>query len=255
MPSFSKIAILSLMSALVFCGGCIEKTVPTAKPKTAKTKLAQAELQSSDVPLLAESTITYNYTPVDYLDDNLLQNLVLSENKSYQLKTANGSGLPEQVTEELEKLALVWDEKDEKVDEMLNLWREDGVADFSKPAELELVYFDPQGSEIAVSQQSSLEQGFKLAQKALNKGQKVLVRGHSDPSESSNKTFELSFDRAKAVKDELVKMGLDASSISIVAVGDAESVLPACQDKDMVGFHDELKVLRALNCRAEIVAS
>lgn len=253
MFALSKNNFFALTLILLLVSGCAKKT--TTKSTLSSTqqntlnKKTPANNKFLDPTMLTETNITYNYTPDDFLDENLFQNLVLSEHKSYQLKTSNGSRLPEQDIFELEKLALASKDKEDNFDAALNLWQEN-EDDFLDTKQLELVYFNPKHTEIEEEQQKHLEKSFKLAKNAIEQGQRLVIRGHSDAAESDNQVFELSFERAKTVKDQLVKMGLEANMISIVAVGASEPIIPKSYKASA-----QANSLKTLNCRAEIVVS
>lgn len=253
MLALSKTNLFVIASTLLLINGCAKKTTPKSTLSNTQqntlNKKTPANPESVDPTMLTEANITYNYTPDDFLDENLFQNLVLSEHKSYQLKTPNGSRLPEQDIFELEKLALASKDKEDNFDAALNLWQEN-ADDFLNTKQLELVYFNPKHTEIEEEQQEHLEKGFKLAKNAIEQGQRLVIRGHSDAAESDNQVFELSFERAKTVKDQLVKMGLEANMISIVAVGASEPVIPKSYKTTA-----QTNALKTLNCRAEIVVS
>ncbi len=244
---------LLFIPILLLLSGCGQRQATKQKlSKAKKITKSKSNVHNGDATLLTESNITYNYTPEDFLDENSFQTLILSDNRSYQLNTPNGSRLPEQEIFELEKMALAWNEKDDKIYENLFL-SDDKLNQFEQnQKQLELVYFDPKHSELEPSQRETIEHNFKKLENCVKNGKKLLVRGHCDKNESESQFFELSFERAKSVKNELVKMGLEPSMIAIAAVGTSEPIIP---DEFK---NPDLKIeknLKNLNCRAEIIAT
>lgn len=247
------------LALLIFLSGCNRKkeVATSSKPQgsAAKTKSKQRKSKNEAASLLAESSVMYNYGPEAFLNDDFdasyLENLALSDNQAYQLKSANGSQLPETTSQELEKLAMAWETKSSKVDEAFQLWADSG-SEFDDSEGFKTVFFDFERSEIDDANKDAIEENYKNAQKAHNQGKKLLVRGHCDPSEPEGQSFSLSFDRAKAVKNELVKMGLEPSSIEIVAMGSQEPIVWADEPLEEVDSDDQTQ---PCNCRAEIISA
>ena len=66
-----------------------------------------------------------------------------------------------------------------------------------------------------------------LAQLAIEKNASVLVTGYADKSGNPDANLKLSERRAKAVADELVRLGVDPQRIEVVAVGGVDILTPA----------------------------
>ena len=65
-----------------------------------------------------------------------------------------------------------------------------------------------------------------LAQLAIEKNASVLVTGYADKSGNPDANLKLSERRAKAVADELVRLGVDPQRIEVVAVGGVDTLTP-----------------------------
>lgn len=66
-----------------------------------------------------------------------------------------------------------------------------------------------------------------LAQLAIDKNASVLVTGYADKSGSAETNMKLSERRAKAVVDELVRLGVNPQRIEMVAAGGVDTLTPA----------------------------
>lgn len=255
----SPLFLLLTIALITGCGQKKDSCTSSKKQKSSKNKKSKKSLPESEIgSLVAESSIMYNYGPGAFLEEDLdssyLETLALSDAQSYQLKTSNGSQLPETASHELEKLAMAWESKSSKVDEAFQLWAEN-ESDFYEQDTCKTVFFDYQKAEIDEINKEVIENNFKTAKKASEDGKKILIRGHCDPSEPKNQSFALSFDRARAVKDELVKMGIEPNIIEIVAVGPKEPLSLADEDWPEASSLEEPELAFNSNCRAEILLS
>lgn len=66
-----------------------------------------------------------------------------------------------------------------------------------------------------------------LAQLAIDKNASVLVTGYADKSGNADANMKLSERRAKAVADELVRLGVNPQRIEVVAAGGVDTLTPA----------------------------
>ena len=66
-----------------------------------------------------------------------------------------------------------------------------------------------------------------LAELAIDKNASVLVTGYADKSGNADANMKLSERRAKAVADELVRLGVNRQRIEIVAAGGVDTLKPA----------------------------
>ena len=66
-----------------------------------------------------------------------------------------------------------------------------------------------------------------LAQLAIDKNASVLVTGYADKSGNADANMKLSERRAKAVADELVRLGVNPQRIEVVAAGGVDTLSPA----------------------------
>ena len=66
-----------------------------------------------------------------------------------------------------------------------------------------------------------------LAELAIEKNASVLVTGYADKSGNADANMKLSERRAKAVADELVRLGVNRQRIEIVAAGGVDTLKPA----------------------------
>jgi outer membrane protein OmpA-like peptidoglycan-associated protein len=69
---------------------------------------------------------------------------------------------------------------------------------------------------------------------AANPDGLVVLDGHADPTGPSNVNLRLSFARAKAVREELVALGVDPDHIVIAAFGEAGP--PSTRDRKVVAW-------------------
>ena len=154
--TFKYLLPLSMLILLCGCGpkhsssSCPKDQQKTAvsKKNTKKNKSHnQTNATSATNNMLAEAIsgkdITYNYTPTDFLDEELFSNLILSDNRSYQLTSANGSEISADDAKELEKLTIAWDQQRHNLDAALELWQPDEAvgttmasSDYSSPQQL-----------------------------------------------------------------------------------------------------------------------
>ena len=67
----------------------------------------------------------------------------------------------------------------------------------------------------------------ELLSMAIEKNASVLVTGYADKSGSAETNMKLSERRAKAVVDELVRLGVNPQRIEMVAAGGVDTLTPA----------------------------
>lgn len=246
---------------LMILSGCFQKKTENVHHKKTKKQNNGSPTKTNnqsvtpDAKLKTDSLVIYNYGPESFLSDEFTpkHNLAITDDQAYQLKSPNGSQLPEEVSLELERLALAWEDNSDKVDQAYRLWSED-ILDEKGLESFKPVFFSLKQSGVDQSHSEVLEENYKAAKSAEDLGKKLVVRGHSDPSEPSERAFSLSFDRAKSVKDALVKMGIEPDLIEIVAVGAKEPI--SWVDQSLADFEKEAlgdQYIPKSNCRVEIV--
>ncbi len=240
------------------CSRKSEKTEHNNKTKKhVKKSLVKKNKQSeaSDTKLQTDSLVIYNYGPESFVSDEFTpkHSLTANDDQSYQLKSPNGSQLPEEVALELERLALAWEDNSDKIDQAYKLWSDD-ILDEKGSESFKTVFFSAQQSGVDQSHGQIIEENYKAAKNASDLGKKILIRGHSDPAEPTERAFSLSFDRAKSVKDALVKMGIEPDLIEVVALGAKEPI--SWVDQSLEDFEKEAlgdQYIPKSNCRVEIV--
>lgn len=79
------------------------------------------------------------------------------------------------------------------------------------------VHFGFDSAALSPSAHQALEQ---FASKALSSGQAIVLDGHADPTGSSAYNVGLSLRRAEAVRDQLVKLGIESDRIVIASFGE-----------------------------------
>ncbi len=246
---------------LMMLSGCFQKKTENVHHKKVKKQNNQSpatknnQKVTSDANLKTDSLVIYNYGPESFLNDEFTpkHNLAITDDQAYQLKSSNGSQLPEEVSQELERLALAWEDNSDKVDQAYRLWTED-LSDENGQESFKPVFFSLKQAGVDQSHDQVLEENYKAAKNAEDLGKKLVIKGHSDPSEPTEKAFSLSFDRAKSVKDALVKMGIEPNSIEIVAVGAKEPI--SWVDESLADFEKEAlgdQYIPKNNSRVEIV--
>ena len=82
-------------------------------------------------------------------------------------------------------------------------------------------------SESAITDAKSLDEIRKIANwMDENKQFKILIKGHTDNSGELEFNQELSLKRANAVRDELVKLGIDKSRMNVFGFGSSKPLVP-----------------------------
>ncbi len=262
---FLKKCYLPLLPViLIFFAGCSNKNV-TSSPKSSKCKVknneknrttkASRHTKLSGVSTTAKSSIIYNYSPKDtledQLDDNYLYNLALSGEQSHQLKYLNGTQLPEQISKNFEQLALSWEENSNEVDEAFKLWETETPYNHEQK-NLKSVHFDFGCSTLNLTENNAIQDIFNTVQQAIQRGHKLIIKGYSDPTENPSQTLTLSFERAKAVKDYLVDLGIDQNLIEVIA---ADSTDLAMLQKNSQSSDENETQQHLTNSKAEIIIS
>jgi hypothetical protein len=79
------------------------------------------------------------------------------------------------------------------------------------------VHFGFDSSELSPSATQAIED---FAAKALNSGGAIVLDGHADPIGTGPYNVGLSLRRAEAVRDQLVKLGIDSERIVIASYGE-----------------------------------
>ena len=79
------------------------------------------------------------------------------------------------------------------------------------------VHFGFDSAALSPSAAQAIEQ---FANKALSSGQAIVLDGHADPTGSSAYNIGLSLRRAEAVRDQLVKLGIESDRIVIASFGE-----------------------------------
>lgn len=120
----------------------------------------------------------------------------------------------------------------------------------SKAFEFKTVNFTLNDNKIRDDQVEKIEQDSEIAKTAVEKGKKIVVQGHCCQLGSYSYNMALSQRRADAVKKELVKRGVEESSIKTVGYG-SEMPLVWSDKTDRKSLIDEL----AVNRRAEVVVN
>ncbi|MFA7327672.1 MAG: OmpA family protein [Candidatus Kapaibacterium sp.] len=79
----------------------------------------------------------------------------------------------------------------------------------------------------AITDKNSLEEIRKVSEWMLaNVNRKILIKGHTDNSGEKGYNQELSLKRASAVREQLVKLGIDKSRMSIAGFGSSKPLVP-----------------------------
>ncbi len=120
----------------------------------------------------------------------------------------------------------------------------------AKAFEFKTVNFTLNDNKIRNDQVEKIEQDSEVAKTAVEKGKKVVVQGHCCQLGSYSYNMALSQRRADAIKKELVKRGVEESSIKTVGYG-SEMPLVWSDKTDRKSLIDEL----AVNRRAEVVVN
>jgi OmpA-OmpF porin, OOP family len=102
------------------------------------------------------------------------------------------------------------------------------------------VYFDGSSAKLNAKATAVVKEWAPKAKKCENNG--VRVVGHTDTSFNDEQSSQLATDRAKAVRDALVKLGVADSAIGVVGHSKAELAKQTAQG-----------VKEPLNNRAEII--
>ncbi|MBL9016954.1 MAG: OmpA family protein [Myxococcales bacterium] len=79
------------------------------------------------------------------------------------------------------------------------------------------VHFGFDSSQLSPSATQAIEQ---FASRALSSGQAIVLDGHADPTGAADYNVGLSLRRAEAVRDQLVKLGIDSDRIVIASFGE-----------------------------------
>jgi hypothetical protein len=79
------------------------------------------------------------------------------------------------------------------------------------------VHFGFDSSELSPSGMQAIEQ---FANQALSTTQAIVLDGHADPTGASDYNVGLSLRRAEAVRDQLVKLGIESDRIVIASFGE-----------------------------------
>jgi outer membrane protein OmpA-like peptidoglycan-associated protein len=194
------------MVALLFLGGCGKKKKTTVKKAAVDSTLTSGVM-------FAEAGVEEEMEGIEYFDEE--EELALSEDEgSFDLAEADLEEFDEE--EEAEK-ELSWGDEEE-----------------SKFA-FKTIQFDLNSDNIADDQRAVLEENALLAKEAAEEGRTVIVQGHSCQMGEDKTSFnlKLSVARAKAVKDELINMGVPAENIEIVGCGqEMPMVFSDADDRD-----------------------
>lgn len=97
------------------------------------------------------------------------------------------------------------------------------------PVKQFIVFFDFDRSNITANAAATIKQAATAAKAGQNT--RVAVTGHTDTSGAANYNMALSLRRANAVKDELVREGVNANAIAISGKGESALLV---QTKDGV---------------------
>jgi OmpA-OmpF porin, OOP family len=87
------------------------------------------------------------------------------------------------------------------------------------------VFFDFSSSKLSAESMNSLKT-FAANLEKTNNTQKILVCGHADPGASAEVELEVSRERAEAVRQALIDLGMEPTRIAIRAASDSEAVAP-----------------------------
>jgi len=112
------------------------------------------------------------------------------------------------------------------------------------------ITFPINGQNISSEQKKALDNGIETARQAIAEGKKVTIQGHSCQMGSPSYNMALSIQRANAVKEAMVKAGLDEQSIEVVGFGNELPVVWS----DANNRAERIKDL-APNRRTEIIIS
>lgn len=104
-----------------------------------------------------------------------------------------------------------------------------------QPRGLEPVYFEF-GSAYLEGENRDRLAGYAAWLKA-NPGQQVLIEGHTDAAGPSEYNYELGEQRAMAVRDFLIELGIDQNRMQVVSRGEEQ---PAAQGQDELNRRSEV---------------
>ena len=98
--------------------------------------------------------------------------------------------------------------------------------EFVESAALRDVYFDFDRYEIRAGDKGTLDENAKWLK--TNQGALLLIEGHADERGTNEYNLALGERRAKATRDYLVSVGIDAGRITVISYGEER---PTCTDK------------------------
>lgn len=197
-----KIALPVAVIASLFLAGCGKKEAPAVKKhKTVAQADGTVRVSKTTIPTYDYSQELFEDTGVGgmaFVDTQSEQEVVDAQGRrvvAYKQKTS--------VTETVDRdIPVTWDD----------------AADASKPA-FKTVFFDFNKDGIRASERAKVEEDATLVRDVVTSGKKVVVAGHCDKYGSAAYNMALSENRAKTIKDEMVKRGLPGDAIQVVGFG------------------------------------
>ncbi|MEQ9468454.1 MAG: OmpA family protein [Ekhidna sp.] len=115
--------------------------------------------------------------------------------------------------------------------------------EIGKSIVLKNIYFDLDSYEIREESQSEIENAFQL----MRQNPKIIVEiaGHTDDSGTRSHNMELSKQRAKAVHDRLIEMGINSDRLNYKGYADSSPLLPNTSENNRKSNRRiEFRVLR-----------
>lgn len=103
------------------------------------------------------------------------------------------------------------------------------------------ILFKPESDEFLVESNVSLESLFKLLKK--NKKLKIHIEGHVNSLTEDAHTLDISFKRAKAVNDYLVKRGIDKSRLTYEGKGCKELIYKDISNEEVAKFNRRIEII------------
>ncbi len=215
-----KLALLCVLLALV-ASGCGKKKATAPKSKDV-TKSRSLKTKKNKNLALNDS---------EFFDNDAVSDFAFVDDE--EKKNAN------------KNLALAQNDNNDNLgnDDLSGDQDESGVA-------FKTVHFDLNHNKIRSDQKELVTEDCGLAKEITEKGKKVVVHGHCCQLGSHSYNMALSQQRAEAIKQEMVKNGIEEADVKTVGYG-SEMPLVWSEKKDRGALVQEL----AANRRAEIMVN
>lgn len=243
---FSRFFLSGAVIVLLFAGCGKQKDESGAELKSGK-KIAQAE--STELMAMADESIPLFEEEIEDFDDSINEFAVV-ENDEFSsfrdsIETESDSVKIADLSSDEDLFANDLDDVDWEDDELLALEEEVEEADNYK---FKNVQFSLNKYGVTPNQENLLDENLKTARRAVEEGKSVTIIGHACQLGDGSFNMPLSENRAKTIKNVMIKRGINSDKIKVIGMGQ-ERPLVWSNETDKEKLINDL----AVNRRVEIL--